>query len=210
MVKLALEVPRLVDLVLQAVALQHGQQRVPCFVEAVVEVDRSDQGLKRVSHHGVMDVFTTHFGLDEVVQAHFLAQQIEVLAVDDAAFPLGQLALLGFRKIPVEVMGHRHVQHHIAQKLESFVALQACLVAVKHGTVRARFLIGTAVPGPCAQPKFATHQGRDVFVRPRLGNLSQPLQDGTNHERALNTTDALWPPKPNVLLNAARTSRFSA
>ena len=210
MVKLALEVPRFVDLVFQTVALQHGQQGVPRFVKSVVEVDCADQGLERVPHHGVVDVFAPHFGLDEVVQAHLLAQQIEVLPVDDAAFPLGQLAFLGFWKIPVEVVGHRHVQHHIAQKFEALVALQARLVPIEHGTVRARFVVGTSVSRPGAQPKFATHKGRDVFVRPRLGNLSQPLQDRTDHERALNTTDALWPPKPNVLLNAARTSRFSA
>ena len=44
MVQFAFEVPRFIDLIFQAVPLQHGQQRTSCFVKTVVEVDCANQG----------------------------------------------------------------------------------------------------------------------------------------------------------------------
>ena len=205
--KLTLEIVGLVDLLVQAVMLEHEQHGTLCLLESVVEVDGADQGLQGVAHHGIVNVLAAHFGLDEVMQPHVLAKQVQILAVHNAALTLGQLALLRLRKRAVEVVGHRHVQHDIAQKFEAFIAFQARLVPVQHGGVCQRLIVRAALSNP--ESKFSAHQGANVCIRALLGGPSQTLPQ-PNHERALNTTEALWPPKPKVLLKAARTSRFWA
>ena len=205
--QLALEVVRFVDLLVQAIVLEHEQHCTLGFLETVVEVDRPDQRLQGVAHHGIVDVFPAHFGLDQVMQPHVLAQQVQVLAVHNAALSLGQLALLRVWKRAVEVVGHGHVQHDIAQKFKTLVALQTGLVPVQHGRMGQRLVVRASLSDP--QAKLTAHQRANVRIGALLGGPSQTLPK-PDHERALNTTEALWPPKPKVLLKAARTSRFWA
>ena len=120
-----------------------------------------------------MDVLAAHFGLDEVMQPHVLAQQVQVLAVHNAALSLGQLALLRLWKRAVEVVGHGHVQHDIAQKFETLVALQARLVPVQHGGMGQRLVVRAALSNP--QSKFSAHQGANVCIRALLGGPSQTV-----------------------------------
>ena len=205
--QLALEVVRFVDLLVQAVVLEHEQHGALGLFESVVQIDGPDQGFQGIAHHGIVNVFPAHFGLNQVVQPHVLAQQVQVLAVHNAALALGQLAFLCVREHAVEVVGHGHVQHDISQKFKSFIALQTGLVPVQHRRMGQGLVVGASLSHP--QAKLSAHQGANVRIGALLGGPSQTLPK-PNHERALNTTEALWPPKPKVLLNAARTSRFWA
>ena len=171
MVQLAFEVTRLVHLLVQAIVLQHEQNSTLGFLVPVVQINGPNQGLKGIAYHGVMDVLPAHFGPNQMLQPHVFAEQIQVFAVHNAALSLRELALLGLSKIVVEVIGHGHVQHHIAQKLQTFIALQPCLVSIQHGTVGAGLVVHFSLTD--TESKLTSHQGGNVGVGTRLGD---PIQ----------------------------------
>jgi len=108
--------------------------------ESAIQVHRSNQGLDRVGENGIARPPPgTLLGIIEqqiLAQIEIAADAAEIDPVDEKGFVIGQHPLLLIREFGVEILGHHQSEDRIAEKLETFIGLQAVFAGMnKIGTM---------------------------------------------------------------------------
>ena len=148
--------------------------------EAAVHIACRDDGLHSVGDDGVAlaaaAVLLAVAEQQEASQTDGRSRAGQILFADQIRTDAGQLALGLVREAAVQIVRHDEAQDGIAQKLQTFVVVQAALpVFIGIGAVRQRVFENALVPERVAQPGFQFTQHVDTPLERPYGRYLLPV-----------------------------------